>query len=218
MIFAGGATFAYKRRQTKLFKVRTGPASGTLAVAGCCGHKDGAQLLIYSTIASSLPCTHHLLDMNPSVSSPPFPPTSQWMYFASWPTLGSAVLWAVMPTPQQMEKVGGRVASAVGRPVAMLSACGPAVAPLQHLLQPPLGWAGAGLRDAAVPSSWRQVSLPCSFCQHIRYPIPLPDSLHPQELRQSGFDQAQIDASRAATQAQLDQLKAAAEAGRRKEQ
>ncbi len=31
-----------------------------------------------------------------------------------------------------------------------------------------------------------------------------------QELKQSGFDQQQIDASRAATQAQMEQLRAAA--------
>lgn len=31
-----------------------------------------------------------------------------------------------------------------------------------------------------------------------------------QELKQSGFDQEQIDASRAATQAQMEQLRAAA--------
>lgn len=77
MLLAGGATFAYKRKQTALFKS---------------------------------------------------------LYFLSWPVLGSAVLWTLMPTPQQME----------------------------------------------------------------------------QELKQSGFDQEQIDASRAATQAQMEQLRAAA--------
>ncbi|KAL4422732.1 hypothetical protein ABPG75_008929 [Micractinium tetrahymenae] len=77
MILAGGATFAYKRKQTTLFKS---------------------------------------------------------LYFLSWPVLGSAVLWTLMPTPQQMEK----------------------------------------------------------------------------ELKENGFDQQQIDASRAATQAQMEQLRAAA--------
>ncbi|PSC73086.1 KRAB-A domain-containing 2-like [Micractinium conductrix] len=88
MIFASGATVAYRRKQTQLFKA---------------------------------------------------------LYFAAWPTLGSAAIWVLMPTPKQME----------------------------------------------------------------------------QELRASGMDQQQLDAQRAATQAQLDSLRAAAgqqqpERGRRR--
>lgn len=48
MLFATGATLAYKRKQTKLFKT---------------------------------------------------------LYFLSWPTLGSTVMWAVTPSSTQMEKV-----------------------------------------------------------------------------------------------------------------
>lgn len=39
----------------------------------------------------------------------PFPSCSalfKGLYFLSWPVLGSAVLWTLMPTPQQMEQVG----------------------------------------------------------------------------------------------------------------
>ncbi len=38
----------------------------------------------------------------------PFPSRSalfKSLYFLSWPVLGSAVLWTLMPTPQQMEQV-----------------------------------------------------------------------------------------------------------------
>lgn len=48
MLFAGGATFAYKRKQTTAFKL---------------------------------------------------------LYFASWPTLGSALMYALIPSPKDMEKV-----------------------------------------------------------------------------------------------------------------
>ena len=50
MMLAGGATFAYKRKQTTAFKLA---------------------------------------------------------YFFAWPTLGSAVLWVMMPSQQRMEQVGG---------------------------------------------------------------------------------------------------------------
>ncbi|PRW32848.1 phenazine biosynthesis [Chlorella sorokiniana] len=82
MLFAGGATMAYKAKQTRLFKT---------------------------------------------------------LYFLSWPTLGSAVLWTLMPTDKQME----------------------------------------------------------------------------QELKASGLTQQQLDASRAAAAAQMQQLKAAAEEAKR---
>ena len=56
MLFASGATLAYRRKQTRLFKS---------------------------------------------------------LYFLSWPTLGSAFIWAVMPSQKEMEKVRAAGAGAV---------------------------------------------------------------------------------------------------------
>ncbi len=58
---------------------------------------------------------------------------------------------------------------------------------------------------------WKAACSPCPI------PSPLAYCPSPQELKASGFTQQQLDASRAATAAQLQQLKAAAEEGKRRQ-
>ena len=108
-------------------------------------------------------------------------------YFMAWPTLGSAALWVLMPDQQQMEKVRGR-------PGAGSWDVGPHCG----------GWRARQCTHAASRALAPQLHAAACLC-----PMPLP-----QQLKDSGYSQRQLDASRAATQAQLAHLRAAAENGR----
>ena len=174
MLFAGGATMAYKAKQTRLFKtlyflswptVRTREGSSTKGKGaarrrkGCrCGQPTACHL---GVLGADRPCVISL--------------GSQ---------LGSALLWTLMPTEKQMEQV--RCLAVLAGMTGLLVA-----GVLAGLPRPP-------------PLRYNIILL----STYLSDPRP--------ELKDSGFTQQQLDARRAATAAQLQQLKAAAEEGKRR--
>lgn len=111
MLFAGGATMAYKAKQTRLFKTLyflSWPTVGAaLPLVPCC--RRGALLPCCPALCRPFPrlllpcaqstavlcCICYYLSNQPQC-------TARWRPL---PQLGSAVLWTLMPTDKQMEQV-----------------------------------------------------------------------------------------------------------------